>query len=674
MKFKHLLLLILSPILLWSCQDIVTPEPEPIDIGQLSLSISDVTQDAAIVTVQCTNNKMFYVAGVISQSEYEAYGSANEMYNAMLLDIVTSNNLGTSRHSGSKMIAYSDLTAQTKYYAYAFGIEEDGSMIASATAIMDFTTTDIPEPTELLFTFETLSTDITTIEYRITPNIEDMDYVTLLLQREVFEGTAENQYGGDADLALQMYVAYLTQSGAIRYSSIFGEITREYIDLDADTEYILFAVGVSELGVITSQVAMHEVAATLPAVKVDMTFEFTPTFISTTKIECKVTPSSNEHTYYYGIFDVAYLAEQGVTEEDYSAVIEYNLAEFRHLATSNGVSVSEILPLVVVTGEALSQNTSLTPFRDYKIYAFGISMNGAPSTDIFVSETIRTASNVITDDTTFDITSSDFAGTDFTINVTPSKDDVRYYIGVVTETRYKDAYQSDLNMVADALILMENDYGLDWANNTSAIFTGPVSKRAFEDLKYSVSFTDNNVVVVFGVNGVGDRTTEVGHLIVEPPKIETSDNVITLEITSIESHSAYYTTTTTNSDSYIVTEIEAALYDSYTDDSQAVAWFKDFIGPYLSFAIKSGDASDFVTYLTPNTDYYLLAYGVTGEGNATTAITKLPFTTTADSAAPLRPTTHPRLKTPSDLIPQIARKGTTSRELKAVDMPYYSFK
>lgn len=133
-------------------------------------------------------------------------------------------------------------------------------------------------------------------------------------------------------------------------------------------------------------------------------------------------------------------------------------------------------------------------------------------------------------------------------------------------------------------------------------------------------------IFAYGMNGKGERTTDIYKANTRTLAIQPSDNKITLEMGEITARTATYSSKVTNNDLYCQGYDYAEDYDGMSDEEIIHAIMVDE-KPVINAAKGSGDGGPFqMTGLRPNTEYMIFAFGLE-QDVVTTDLVKLTFRT-----------------------------------------------
>ena len=237
-----------------------------------AITVSGITSNGATVSVTPSDNNAYYF-DVVEKDYLDMYGSEAQFladYVAEIKAYIDELNAYGYGITFADFVSYGkdtytyepgDLDPNTEYYAFAFGITENGE-ITSGLSKVEFKTlstggnTGGGDATTSNNTFNVDVTDITSTGATVvvTPSNYDTYYFDVI-EKEVYDMYTDKK---------EFAVEYIAEIKALfeAYGYSFGEILSSGNDaysfegyLEPNTAYYAFAVGVSTSGVITTDVA-----------------------------------------------------------------------------------------------------------------------------------------------------------------------------------------------------------------------------------------------------------------------------------------------------------------------------------------------------------------------------------------------------------------------------------
>lgn len=334
----------------------------------------------------------------------------------------------------------------------------------------------------------------------------------------------------------------------VRAPQIFGtygqEVTMSYSTLDINTDYYAYCYGLDTEG--NRMTDMAYVAFKTGVVEgVDMTFSALVKDVTENTAYVEVTPSNNKDTYYWTyISDFDFVSKAGSDVNNVMSIMISSLKATGELASSlhRGVSYQSI--------DDLWDNTL------YRVVAWGMDDKGTPTTEAFEVTQFTTPAKGVTDKCTFDVTVTDVKDMDIRVKIVPSNLETRYYVALIEEG--KCAGYSD-DQMAQRIINMENarfetgfyGEGVNWSNFDSML-TGEQEVWGRADLYWTFVPEHTYRIFVFGIDGQGNRTTDVKRI--DQKTLPTDRSNMTIKIDYLADQSTWkkcmFRFTPSNDDEY----------------------------------------------------------------------------------------------------------------------------
>lgn len=343
-------------------------------------------------------------------------------------------------------------------------------------------------------------------------------------------------------------------------------------------------------------------------------FDIRMELITQTSAKYSVIPGDKEQTYLSMLVEKDYF-DSYASDEEY---FQDDLAYIRAMAESFGVSVQEYLSNTLNRGDLLVKNmTGLLPGMAYYVYAYGLTVDGERTTDIYKVEFETVAVPKI--DVTFTVDAT-VNGPLCDLHVEPSDPNQRYVIGMYVADQVQDGedacrqyqqYLSDMIVIYEAM-------GMTAEETVAGLSVVGTIDRTYEleenigYLVFAASCTDDGLINSAPVSTTF-RTTEV----------QPSDNRISFEVISLEAHAATIDVKTENLDPYVLYLVNTSAVEGMDDEAVISSLLADeTIADYL----RRGDTSVEAGELEASTSYTLLAFGYV-KGKATTGLFSVEFTT-----------------------------------------------
>lgn len=377
---------------------------------------------------------------------------------------------------------------------------------------------------------------------------------------------------------------------------------------------------ISHLLTLAASLTAAVFAASCRTIEEDATPEQKPLFsitqkeVTETGFTVNISPADGEMGY------VAMTA----TESQYGAygseqeVIDATISLFRQYADYYRYSLEEFLSAsgVLKRGYA-TLKFSAEPDTEYVLYVFGISDDGVPLTGLHTL-TIRTGT-VEMNGMTFSI-SCDVEGPEVSATVNPSIPDQTYVFTIITTEALHTAESPEAYM--EEMISTQISYGeAEGASREEAV--SEISWTGDQTFPVTLNASTAYSALACSVTAEGLINSDVAVHEFSTGPVKPSDNMITLEVSSINVNSVYLKATVTNSDQYVIVLDEAKYWKDLSEEDALALLKSEF---ELEAGINSGPAEFPVEGLAENTEYVAMAIGYYA-GDFTTGLTSITFST-----------------------------------------------
>lgn len=336
-----------------------------------SVEVTDIAATSARMTVTPLENETPYYCGTIRKSEFrEDHGGDWQSYIDRLIAQLREESGKSVAETvsgivvrGVKSSLLEALDAETEYVAFAMRLDTEGRIVGT-TATDDFTTTKATTAGG----FQIVVKDITakSATMTITPDDLEAPYFYNIISKAIFE----QSHGGNWQNYINNLIAHLREDTDKSVADVVSEIVVRGVEvynsntLNADTEYIAFAMGLNEQGRIT----LATVAETFTTPEIVSNNTFTVTFDNTSfdGTDFTITPENPDERYYYTSRAASYFAD--MTDEE---MLETILTEDSFLIDFYATSgVTEY------TNEQVDNTDT-----GYYVFVFGYD-GGAPTTPL----------------------------------------------------------------------------------------------------------------------------------------------------------------------------------------------------------------------------------------------------------------------------------------------------
>lgn len=471
-----------------------------------------------------------------------------------------------------------------------------------------------PQP-ESYFKFEILSTEQTSVSFRITPVDTTTPYVAMIIDKPYFDQfDTDDDYIYD-DLAWFEEEAMYNGETLEEYLSGFlktGVVEDSTDGLTPNTEYYLYAYQLTPTGEILTDLE-KVLFTTKDFDKVDVTFEVSVSDIQYKGATINVKPSKKDAIYFVNAF-----TQEQVEEWSYGGADAYkaHLVALRDYYLGMNATTDQMIANLCFVGDGSLALDDLKSGVKYYAYAIGVNDDFLPNTDAEVVEftTLATEGSSLT----FDVNISEVFYDHAEGVVTPSNNNEQYICSIQTAESLT-WYDSEQDFM-EAIIM-----DLEWwfGGVDAALHTGPTDIATLNGLSPETDY----VVVCFGYDGVpttrlfsfpfttaeanGNPADLVVTFNIDPSTI-TYDSAV---IEAIPSVGAYYFLSYISKDEY-----DFGVTDAGSSDAAIIAYANDEIdyGAYFFDCTRAeylfdmgaavGSYKMMVNQLQPSTEY--LAYAV----------------------------------------------------------------
>uniref|UniRef100_UPI004056BAEB hypothetical protein n=1 Tax=Alistipes sp. TaxID=1872444 RepID=UPI004056BAEB len=390
-----------------------------------------------------------------------------------------------------------------------------------------------PLPQEDGFTIEILTTSETSVEFTITPDNEQMTYITMIDTKERFD-TFDSEEAYIHDDMLWLEEAAEQQGMNLEAYLVThlnkGALTDYQEGLLPSTQYVIYAYGLTADAQITS--SLYSTSFTTASTQlVDLNFEIKISEIGYTEATITFTPDNERSYYFWNVISEEDYLYYGGDEEVYK---EY-VIELRNYYLSMGRTTEEMIANLGCAGQQEITVDDLKPGKKYIAFAIGINDEFLANSQPTVKEFETLAVEMV--DLSFEVELTTIEYDHIKGTVTPSNDEHPYICSIQTaetlswiedEAAFMDAIISDISYtggIESALrrgttsldteggLLPETEYivvcfGYDEAPNT-ALYTFPFTTKKAEGnpeeltIEFIISDLSHNSVKVTTIPSEG---------------------------------------------------------------------------------------------------------------------------------------------------------------------------
>lgn len=269
------------------------------------------------------------------------------------------------------------------------------------------------------FTFTVLDRTYTSVAFDVIPADKELTYVTLLVEKEIFDefDSDEAYFQDDLEFLRNEAAAYgltLTEylSQALRTGDTKG---RTVSGLLPGTDYYIYAYGLSPDGERLSDIYKTQVT-TLAIEKVDARFAIDCS-VNGPYVDMRITPEDPEQAYITAVYPRSSAASAADVVRLYQNYLNEKIAE----GEINGKSVAEVMNELSVKGTVV-RNYKMEKNTDYIGFAAAVNNSGLIISDATVEE-FRSGDAIQASDNDITLSVSDITGRSAAYSVTTTNDD-----------------------------------------------------------------------------------------------------------------------------------------------------------------------------------------------------------------------------------------------------------
>ena len=336
----------------------------------------------------------------------------------------------------------------------------------------------------------------------------------------------------------------------------------------------------------------------------------------------EVAPADKQTPYIFFSSTLEYIEESGLQDDE--ALFQDDMEFFVLLADMYGYSLADVLQMYTLVGDQTLSSDGLSPKTDYVAYVYHINLETQERLSDIARCNIRTAEMEL-EQINFDV-DFDIQGPIVTVTITPENYDGHYFWDGVPVLDYEAQYP-DMELADYAIsnwlsyVNLYLSYGIPLeellALCPQGVFTNTLTNMNAEtEYAFYVMAIDSETAYPISEPVIENVTTG---------SVETSDLVVDIEISEVGSTTAVVSYVASNdTDPYVATVIDQQTFNELgTTDEERM----DYLVTYYYVSTFMGSLIDQnMSGLTPETDYYAIAFGFVG-GVVNTDLYKAEFTT-----------------------------------------------
>ena len=501
----------------------------------------------------------------------------------------------------------------------------NGLLLLLATALAGCNETPDVPPTPIDpvdqpdFVIEVKSVTDTSVEFTITPEDEEMTYIAMMTTKEYFDKFEDDDAyimddlmwlddaAYDAGVELSEYLEGVLKKGAISDTQDM---------LDPATEYIVYAFGLSNNGIVTTSL-YKQTFTTLSTELTELNFEIEVTDIGYDTATITVTPDNDKAFYFVNVFSLEDYQNYGGDESAFAAHIN----KLRNYYYGLGATADQMVANLGYVGAKSLSVEDLRAGTKYMAYAIGIDERFVANSVATVVEFETVAAQ--TSDLTFEVELTNIEYDHIEGSVTPSNNDDTYICSVqyASALEWSESEEDFVESIVDDITA--------WGNIEDSLRKGVMSLDGISGLQSETDY----IIVCFGYDGAPTTAPHITHFTTPAATGNPEDLVVTFEVSDITHNSVYVTTTPSVGAYYFTFYTEAENFDLLVDEygttdacvaylanseiDYGAEWFDCSRAEYLyDLGASLGKEKNFYNQLEPSTDYIAYAIAVdmeTGE-------------------------------------------------------------
>lgn len=463
------------------------------------------------------------------------------------------------------------------------------------------------------FVIEVKNITDTSVEFTITPEDEEMTYIAMMTTKEYFDEFEDDDAyimddlmwlddaAYDAGVELSEYLEGVLKKGAISDTQDM---------LDPATEYIVYAFGLSNNGIVTTSL-YKQTFTTLSTELTELNFEIEVTDVGYDTATITVTPDNDKAFYFVNVFSLEDYQNYGGDESAFAAHIN----KLRNYYYGLGATADQMVANLGYVGAKSLSVEDLRAGTKYMAYAIGIDERFVANSVATVVEFETVAAQ--TSDLTFEVELTNIEYDHIEGSVTPSNNDDTYICSVqyASSLEWSESEEAFVESIVDDITA--------WGNIEDSLRKGVMSLDGISGLQPNTDY----IIVCFGYDGAPTTAPHITHFTTTDAVGNPEDLVVEFEVSDITHNSVKITTTPSVGVYYFTYYVEKEEFDQLIDKYGTVdasvaylanyeidygaEWFDCSRAEYLyDLGASLGKEKNFYNQLEPSTDYIAYAIAV----------------------------------------------------------------
>ena len=495
----------------------------------------------------------------------------------------------------------------------------NGLLLLLATALVGCKETPDVPPTPIDpvdkpdFVIEVKNITDTSVEFTITPEDEEMTYIAMMTTKEYFDEFEDDDAYIMDDL---MWLDDAAYNAGVELSEYLegvlkkGVISDTQDKLDPETEYVVYAFGLSNNGIVTTSL-YKQTFTTLSTELTELNFEIEVTDIGYDTATITVTPDNDKAFYFVNVFSLEDYQNYGGDESAFVAHIN----KLRNYYYGLGATADQMVANLGYVGAKSLSVEDLKAGTKYMAYAIGIDERFIANSVATVVEFETVAAEA--SDLTFEVELTNIEYDHIEGSVTPSNNDDTYICSVqyASALEWSESEEAFVDSIVDDITA--------WGNIEDSLRKGVMSLDGISGLQSETDY----IIVCFGYDGAPTTAPHITHFTTPEATGNPEDLVVEFEVSDITHNSVKVTTIPSVGVYYFTYYVEKEEFDLLIDDDYSVdarvaylanseidygaEWFDCSRAEYLyDLGASLGREKNFYNQLEPSTNYIAYAIAV----------------------------------------------------------------
>lgn len=350
----------------------------PGDKLTVTIEVTEVTSESAKAVFEPSSSAP-YLCGYVSSSELSE-SDVKHYLDSKISQIMDEAGMDRAEAvaslsvSGTSESELTGLLPETSYVCYAVGVDASG-LYTTGVFSEEFTTEEADDPAaNLSFELDLTAVTATTVSISVVPSDNTLPYYYDIMTKDDYE-----KYDGDVAAYLTDVLESVANSYGVTVPVLVsgiqevGPSSDQLRNLDPDSEYVAYAVGLSGDGSCYGKSAAKEFRTEKAGNPEDCTFAFSiESYMGQAAVS--VTPSDDGVGYFTSVIPVSeYSTDEALVDRVYNSIVE--------TIAGTGMSIEDALVLIAYRG--LSTETYELEEGTYYAFAYAFSSDGKAAGPVY---------------------------------------------------------------------------------------------------------------------------------------------------------------------------------------------------------------------------------------------------------------------------------------------------